>query len=54
MTHYLINSRSCPRDRQGRLLKEEGFTITECGAENSSLRIEKYKEYLINSEDELI
>ena len=53
MTHYLINSRSCPRDRQERLLKEEGFTIIECGADNRLLRVENYKEYLFDFEDEL-
>lgn len=50
---FLTDTMNCSRDRQEKLLNEERVAITECGAGNRSLRVENYKEYLFDFENEL-
>ena len=50
---FLIDTMNCSKDRQEKLLREESFKIVEGGASNRSLRVENYKEYLFDFENEL-
>lgn len=38
----------CSRDRQERLLKEEGLQVVPCGAYRKSLKVEDYQKYLFD------
>lgn len=38
----------CSRDRQERILKEEGLLVVPCGAYRKSLKVEDYQKYLFD------
>ncbi len=38
----------CDKERQQKLLEQEGLTIVPCGAYNKSLKVENYREYLFD------
>ncbi len=45
---FLQETMWCSRDRQERLLKEEGLPVVPCGAYRKSLKVEDYQKYLFD------
>lgn len=45
---FLQETMWCSRDRQERILKEEGLLVVPCGAYRKSLKVEDYQKYLFD------
>lgn len=45
---FLQDSSLCSRDRQEKMLKEEGLPVVPCGAYRKSLKVEDYQKYLFD------
>ena len=45
---FLQDSSLCSRDRQEKMLKEEGLTVVPSGAYRKSLKVEDYQKYLFD------
>lgn len=45
---FLQDSSLCSRDRQEKMLKEEGLPIVPCGAYRKSLKVDDYQKYLFD------